>query len=71
MSRERQKRYNSEDISGNEICLLGVGDRVGWRCSLEFEMIHISLFDSGVRLSLAKFIQTAKLRVGTGEYLFP
>lgn len=53
------------------MCLGSGGDREGWKCSLAFEVIHISLFDSEVRLSPPLFIQTVKQRAGTGEYLIP
>lgn len=42
-------------------------DRVGWKCSLGFEVIHVGLFDNEVRLSPPLFIQTAKQRAGAGE----
>lgn len=47
------------------------GAREGWKCSLEIEVIHVSVFDSEARLSPPLFIQTAKQRAGTGDCLTP
>lgn len=43
------------------------GQRAGWKCSMEFEVIHVSVFNSEDRLSPPLFIQTAKLRAATAD----
>lgn len=45
------------------------GDRTGCKCSLEFDVIHVSMFDREVRLSSPLFFLTTEWRAGTGECL--
>lgn len=47
----------------------GGGDRLSQKCSLEFEVIHVSVFDIEARLSPSVFTQTAKRRAAAGKYL--
>lgn len=47
----------------------GGNDRVGWKCSSKFEVIHVCLFDIEVRASPPLFIQTVRRRAGAGERL--
>lgn len=44
------------------------GGTLGWKCSLEFEVIHVGLFDIEARPSPSLFTQTAKRRAGAGKY---
>lgn len=48
---------------------LGGNNTLGWKCSLEFEVIHVSVFDIEARLSPSVFTQTAKRRAAAGKYL--
>lgn len=53
-----------------ELAVAGGGnDRVGWKCSSKFEVIHVGLFDIEVRASPPLFIQTVRRRAGAGERL--
>lgn len=63
------KKRNMQSVETQKV--LTLKRQEGWKCSMEFEVIHISLFDSEVRPSPPLFIQTVKQRAATGEYLIP
>lgn len=62
-------RFLSFFLSRLEKWSLGGSDRLSQKCSLEFEVIHVSVFDIEARLSPSVFTQTAKQRAAAGKYL--